>query len=156
MSDVVSFLTEAKENLNKCNTTLKLPLSPQSDPAYLNITVLNETILRVNGALYEYVVLGVQNVSFSGETSFKGHRITWSTPKNLTTTGGQRIDFKIYRESSLIGSLVYWYIPFQLDSYCVTIHTKSLKLPDGEIIFVFMHTGGKDLWIVMAKNKYYS
>ncbi|KPU63590.1 hypothetical protein EP1X_03860 [Thermococcus sp. EP1] len=154
MSDVVSFLTEAKENLNKCNTTLKSPLSPQSDPAYLNITILNETILKVNGELYEYIVLGVQSVNFSGETSFKGYRITWSTPKNLTTTGGQRIDFKIYRESSLIGSLVYWYIPFQLDSYCVTIHTKSLKLPDEEITFVFMHTGEKDLWMVMAKNKY--
>jgi len=150
--EVVSFLNEAKENLNKCNKTLKSPLNPQSDPAYLNMTILNETTLRLKGELYEYAVLGVGEISFSGEVSFRGYQITWSTPKNLTTTGGQRIDFRIQKGNSIVGSFVYWYIPFQLDSYCVSIYTKPLELPEEEITFVFIHTEGKDLWMVVAKK----
>lgn len=152
ISEVVSFLNEAKENLNKCNTTLKSPLSPQSDPAYFDMKILNETMLRINEELYEYVVLGVPDISFSGKTSFKGYEITWSTPKNLTTTGGQRIDFRIHRGGSVIGSFVYWYIPFQLDSYCVSIYTKTIEVSDGEIIFVFIHTEEKDLWMILRKE----
>ncbi|ALV62733.1 hypothetical protein ADU37_CDS10340 [Thermococcus sp. 2319x1] len=153
-SKVVSFLNEAKENLNKCNTTLKSPLNPQSDPAYLNMTILNETTLKLNGELYKYVVLGVQDVNFSGEVLFKGYRIIWNTPKNLTTTGGQRIDFKIYKGSSVVDSFIYWYIPFQLDSYCVSIYTKTLSLPEEKMTFIFIHIEEKDLWMALAKNKY--
>ena len=152
MSEAVSFLNEAKENLNKCNTTLKSPLNPQSDPAYLNMTILNETMLKLKGELYEYAVLGVGNLSFAGETSFRGYQITWGTLKNLTTTGGQRIDFRIKKGNSIVDSFTYWYIPFQLDSYCISIHTK--ELPEEEITFVFIHIEGKDLWMVLAKNKY--
>ncbi|MCO6040797.1 hypothetical protein [Thermococcus alcaliphilus] len=151
-SKVVSFLNEAKENLNKCDTTLKSPLNPQSDPAYLNMTILSETVLKLNGELYEYVVLGVQEVNFSGEVLFKGYRIIWNTPKNITTTGGQRIDFKIYKGSSVVDSFVYWYIPFQLDSYCVSIYTKALELPEEEITFIFIHIEKKDLWMALAKR----
>ncbi|WP_253910294.1 hypothetical protein [Thermococcus sp. 101 C5] len=151
-SKVVSFLNEARENLNKCNTTLKAPLNPQSDPAYLNMSILNETVLKLNGELYEYVVLGVQDVNFSGEVLFKGYRIIWNTPKNLTTTGGQRIEFRIHKGSSVVESFVYWYIPFQLDSYCVSIYTKALELPEEETTFIFIHIEGKDLWMVLAKK----
>jgi len=152
--EVVSFLNEAKENLNKCNTTLKSPLNPQSDPAYLNMTILNGTTLRLKGELYEYAVLGVGHLSFSGEISFRGYQITWGTPKNLTTTGGQRIDFRIQKGNSIVDSFTYWYIPFQLDSFCVSIYTKPIELPEEEITFVFIHIEGKDLWMVLAKNKY--
>ncbi|WP_225807786.1 hypothetical protein [Thermococcus bergensis] len=151
-SKVVSFLNEARENLNKCNTTLKAPLNPQSDPAYINMSILNETVLKLNGELYEYVVLGVQDVNFSGEVLFKGYRIIWNTPKNLTTTGGQRIEFRIHKGSSVVESFVYWYIPFQLDSYCVSIYAKTLGLSEEKITFIFIHIEGKDLWMVLAKK----
>ncbi|WP_256957840.1 hypothetical protein [Thermococcus litoralis] len=151
-SKVVSFLNEAKQNLNKCDTTLKSPLNPQGDPTYLNMTILSETVLKLNGELYEYVVLGVQDVNFSGEVLFKGYRIAWNTPKNITTTGGQRIDFKIYKGSSIVDSFVYWYIPFQLDSYCVSIYTKALELPEEKITFIFIHIEKKDLWMALAKR----
>ena len=109
-------------------------------------------MLRLKGEVYEYAVLGVGNLSFSGKISFRGYQITWSTPKNLTTTGGQRIDFRIKKGNSIVDSFTYWYIPFQLDSYCISIHTK--ELPEEEITFVFIHIEGKDLWMVLAKNKY--
>ncbi|ACS90119.1 MAG: Uncharacterized protein XD54_0057 [Thermococcus sibiricus] len=150
MPEVISFLNKANENLNKCNNTLKSPLNPQSDPAYLNMTILNETTLRLKGELYEYAVLGVGEISFSGEISFRGYQIVWSTPKNLTTTGGQRIDFRIQKGNSIVDSFTYWYIPFQLDSYCASICTK--ELPEEGITFVFIHTEGKDLWMVLANK----
>ena len=152
MSEVVSFLNESKDALNKCNTTLKSPLSPQSDPAYLRMTILNDTMLRLKGEVYEYAVLGVGNLSFSGKISFRDYQITWSTPKNLTTTGGKRIDFRIQKGNSIVDSFVYWYIPFQLDSFCVSIYTKPIELPEEEITFVFIHIEGKDLWMVLAKK----
>ena len=154
MSEVVSFLNESKDALNKCNTILKSPLSSQSDSEYLNMTILNGTMLRLKGEVYEYAVLGVGNLSFSGKISFRGYQITWSTPKNLTTTGGQRIDFRIQKGNSIVDSFVYWYIPFQLDSFCVSIYTKPIELPEEEITFVFIHIEGKDLWMILAKNKY--
>ncbi|WP_297184458.1 hypothetical protein [Thermococcus sp.] len=111
-------------------------------------------MLRLKGEVYEYAVLGIGNLSFSGKISFRGYQITWSTPKNLTTTGGQRIDFRIQKGNSIVDSFVYWYIPFQLDSFCVSIYTKPIELPEEEITFVFIHIEGKDLWMVLAKNKY--
>jgi len=75
------------------------------------------------------------------------------TAGKVTTTGGQEIDSKIYKNSDLIASFTHWYIPFQLDSYCVSIRSRPVKLPDGdEMTFIFIHTEGKDLWLVLLDN----
>ena len=148
--EIMRLLNEARENLDKCSTTLKEPLAPGSKPEYLNMTVLNETTANVGGKRYRYAVLGIWNVSFSGNVSLGGYRILWGQPGNVTTTGGQEIDFKIYKNSDPIASFTHWYIPFQLDSYCVSIRSRPVKLPDGdEMTFIFIHTEGKDLWLVL-------
>ncbi|MBC7108935.1 hypothetical protein GBV73_09365 [Thermococcus sp. 101 C5] len=148
--EVTAFLTEAKKNIKECNTTLKKPLAPWSEPEYLNMTVLNGTTLKLGGKIYRYTVLGIWNVSFSGEANSGEYKIIWEQLKNLTTTGGHEIDFKIYKGSAMISSFTYWYVPFQLDSFCVVVSSKSIKLPNGDTLtFIFMHVEKGDLWIAL-------
>lgn len=148
--EVRTFLSEAKKNLKECNTTLKKPLAPWSEPEYLNMTVLNETTIELSGRTYRYTVLGLWNVSFSGRARLEKYTIIWEQPENITTTGGQRIDFKIYKGSVIVGSFTYWYIPSQLDSFCVVVNSKSVDLPNGDmLIFIFMHVEKGVLWLAL-------
>lgn len=148
----MTFLNEARRNIEKCNTTLKKPLAPWSKREYLNMTVLNETTIKLSGRMYGYAVLGIWNVSLNGEAQLKGYKILWEQSKNSTTSGGQKIDFKIYKENVIVGSFTYWYIPFQLDSFCVVIDSKPLNLPNGNTLtFIFMHAEKGDLWLVLLE-----
>ncbi len=61
--------------------------------------------------------------------------------------------YEFYKGSSVADSFIYWYIPFQLDSYCVSIYTKTLSLPEEKMTFIFIHIEEKDLWMALAKNK---
>jgi len=150
--EIMTFLSEAKKNLEKCNTTLKNPLAPWSKPEYLNMAVLNETTIELSDRMYRYAVLGIWNVSFSGKAQLREYKIIWEQPKNLTTTGGQRIDFKIYKGSVIVGSFTYWYILPQLDSFCAVIDSKSVNLPNGDTLtLIFMHAEKGDLWLVLLR-----
>ncbi len=150
--EIMKFLSEAQKSLGKCNTELKEPVNLQNNLKYLNITVLNETTLKLGKKEYRYAVLGIWNVSLSGEKNIGGYKIIWRQP-NTTTTGGQEIDFRIYKNSIVVGSFTYWYVPFQLDSYCLMIYSRYVNLTDGSsLTFIFMHMERKDLWLAMFEG----
>lgn len=147
---ITTFLSGARKDLENCNTTLRKPLSPGSGREYLNMTVLNGTALEMNGRVYRHVLLGIWNVSFSGEARLKDYKIVWAQRRNLTTTGGQEIDFKVYNGEDVVGSFTYWYVPFRLDSFCVVIDSTQLNLSNGDTLtFLFVHTRRGDMWLVL-------
>ena len=117
------------------------------------MSILDETKVKLGGNEYRYAVLGIRNVSFSGEVHFYGYDIIWERPENVTTTGGQEIDFEIRKEGKRIGAFRYFYIPFMLNSYCVAVESRQVKLADGEeLTFVFIHSGEEDLWLVLSAS----
>ncbi|NJE61268.1 hypothetical protein [Thermococcus sp. 21S7] len=148
--DITAFLTSAKERLEKCGTGSKGILAPGEGLKYLNMSVLNSTTAEVGGKEYRYVVVGIGNVSFSGKVRIGEYTIIWGRPRNITTTGGQRVDFKVYKDGTPVGSLTYWYVPVQMDSYCLAIASKLVTLTDNNtLIFVFIRNGTKNLWLVL-------
>ena len=150
--DITAFLTSVKERLEKCGTGSKGILVQGEGLKYLNMSVLNSTTAEVGGKKYRYAVLGIGNVSFSGKARIGEYTIVWGQPRNSTTTGGQRIDFRIYKDGSLVGSLTYWYVPVQMDSYCLAITSKTVTLKDNNaLIFVFMHSDAGNLWLVLEQ-----
>ncbi|WP_232462897.1 hypothetical protein [Thermococcus sp. P6] len=114
------------------------------------MTVLNDTTIEVKGRLYRYAVLGIWNVSFSGEAQLEDYKVLWGQRKNITSTGGQEINFKIYSGEKVVDSFTYYYVPFQLDSFCVSVNSRRITLPNGdELTFLFMHTERGDLWLLL-------
>ncbi|NJE26893.1 hypothetical protein E3E22_09770 [Thermococcus sp. MV5] len=143
--EIIAFL----EDIKACRENI----APWSNTTYINMTILNETMLELNSNTYRYSVLTVGNASLSGAIDFDGYQIEWNVSENVTTTGGQRIEFKIYKSGKPVDSLVYYYIPFELSFYCVSIRARSIKLSNGDLLtFVFMHGKGKELWLVLKES----
>lgn len=152
-SEIEVFLSSARERLEECNSASREVLVSGDSLKYLNMSILNSTMVEVEGKIYRYAVLGIWNVSLSGEGRLGEYRITWKRPENVTTTGGQVIIFRIYRDDTRVGSFTRWIIPFQRASYCLAVESRSITLADkNTLVFVFIQNGPDELWLVLERQ----
>jgi len=130
-----NFVSEAQaryRNGLSCNGADYSPsLVGMSDSDFLSLDIVDETMLTINGAYYQYRELGNSSNVTLGEYTI---RFNYPTP-SVTSTGGNPIPIQVMRAGQQVGEFTFYEIYTEFSSYSGFVRTEHVS----PLLFLFIY-----------------